>query len=86
MVIPGLAQILSRHKSFLYEKPDGVRVDLSGQDLSSLDLESISLCNVVAAAANFSRSLLTHADLSDADLIPGQFRILQPEQRQFRAF
>ena len=53
-----LQKILDLHKEWLDNKPDGVRADLSGANLSSADL----------SGANLSSADLRYANLRDADL------------------
>ena len=69
-----LAELLKRHKKYLYGEKDGKRADLSGADLSRADLSgaNLSWANLSWAnlswAADLSGANLSGADLSGADL------------------
>ena len=59
---------LELHKKWLSNKPDGVRLDLRGEDLRGMDLSHANLSHAKLSHANLSHAKLSYANLSHVDL------------------
>ena len=59
---------LGLHKKWLSNEPDGVRLDLRGEDLRGMDLSHANLSHVDLSYAKLSYANLSHADLTWANL------------------
>ena len=68
MTAEKLAEILAKHKLYLYDKEGGERADLSGADLSYADLSGADLSGANLSYADLIRANLSYADLIRADL------------------
>lgn len=60
--------ILESHKKWLIGDPDGVRADLSYQDLSTLTLTNANLTDAVCTGANFFEADVGGVNFQGADL------------------
>lgn len=63
-----LKKVLKLHQKWLQDKPNGVRADLSEEDLQWVDLSNADLREAFLAGANLRMADLSKANLSDADL------------------
>lgn len=64
-----LASILTEHKAWLNNEPNGVMADLSGAYLSEANLRGADLIGANLSGADLRGAYLSWADLSEANLI-----------------
>ena len=65
---------LELHKKWLSNNPDGVRLDLRGEDLRGIDLSHVNLSHANLRYADLSYANLRYADLSYANLSDTKLR------------
>ena len=72
---------INRHQRFLHKQADGVRADLTGQNLSGLRLPNLNFRDAILTDADFRDAVIRGCNFRNAEL-PGQnFRGRTPRRR-----
>jgi len=78
-----LTVIYARHILWCYDQPDGARADFSGQVLSELDFEGMSLCDANFAGATIQKCRMGLAVFDGSDFTGAKLRDVSAYQGEF---
>ena len=74
---------INRHQRFLHKQADGVRADLTGQNLSGLRLPNLNFRDAILTDADFRDAVITGCNFRNAELLWAKFQGADAEETDF---